>query len=331
MAAYTSIDNPELLFQCQLYTGNGSADHAITFDGSENMQPDLVWIKQRDSRDHFLFNSVVGATKYLASNTSALEETDTDTMTGFNADGFTLGSGVGCNENADTHVSWNWKETTGVFDIVTYTGNGSARTISHNLGVVPQMMIVKKRSNAGGNWQVNTAQLDANQLLELDDLSNGLSTDNSYFNNTRPTSSVFSLGTDGNQNTNTHTYIAYLFGSKQGVSKVGKYLASSDSSSFIFTGFKPAFLIVKQIESGGNLNWGMFDNRRPGFNSTNSFLYANDSAAEDASNATSIDLLSNGFQLRANTVGSNPGKNYIYMAFAESPFVNSKGVPNNSR
>ena len=171
--AYTTIDNSELHFQTQLYTGNGSGGHGITFDGSENMQPDVVWIKQRDSRDHFLFNSVNGATKYVAPNTDALLETDTDTMTGFNADGFTLGSGVGCNENNDTHASYNWKmgTTSGIttggasitpagysfnatagFSIITWTGTGANATLPHGLSSAPGLVIIKNRD--GGHWRV---------------------------------------------------------------------------------------------------------------------------------------------------------------------------------
>ena len=145
MAAYTTIDNPELYFQAKTYTGNGSAGHAITLDGSEDMQPDLVWIKQRDSRDHFLFNSVVGATKYLASNLTQTEQTDANTLTGFNSDGFTLGNGVGCNENTDTHVAWCWKESaTAGFDIVAYTGDGViGTTVAHSLSAKPEFILIK--------------------------------------------------------------------------------------------------------------------------------------------------------------------------------------------
>jgi len=322
--AYTTIDNPELYFQTKLYTGNGGTN-ALTLDGSENMQPDLVWIKNRNgTQDHHLFDSVRGTLKRLESNSNTNEETRASSLTSYDSDGFTLGTYANTNTSSDTYVAWNWKKVAGVFDIQTWTGNGSNRTISHNLGAVPQMMIVKKRSPAGGNWQVNTAQLAANQLVELDENA-AVVQDNTYFNNTRPTSSVFSLGTDGNQNTNGHTYLGYLFGNKQGVSKVGSYTGNGNADgTFVYTGFKPAFIIVKKTNASED--WELFDNKRLGYNVDNNNVVPNTNSAEATSDR--LDIVSNGFKFRtaAGSVNAS-GDSFIYMCFAENPFVTSTGVP----
>ena len=326
--AYTDIDDPSAYFQTKIYTGNGSTQD-ITFDGNSNLQPDFLWLKGRSlAEGHTLQNSVSGVTKHLHSQNADAEVTDTGIVTAFNSNGFSLGDEGDVNGNTSTFVGWGWKKVAGVFDIQTYTGNGSNRTIAHNLGVVPQMMIIKKISASGGNWQVNTAQLGANQNIELDDLSNGLATDNSYFNNTRPTSSVFSLGTDGNQNTDGVGYLGYFFGNKQGVSKVGSYTGNGNADgNFIYLGFKPAFILLKG--TANTENWSMYDNKRTGFNVDNNVLAPNDSAAELTDD--NIDLLSNGFKIRRQTGLLNDAQNYIYMAFAESPFVTSTGVPATAR
>jgi len=334
--SYTTIDDPSAYFQTKIYSGSSSAQ-ALTFDGNSDMQPDWLWLKRRSAGgNHFAYDSVRGANRSLVPNDTDAEDTSgesTSYLTSFDSDGFTVAGGYNnTNNSGSTYVGWGWKEsTTAGFDIVTYTGNQTARTISHNLGAVPKMMIVKTRSTTG-NWGVYHIGLGtANKRLEMDN-SSASDTGTSVWNDTDPTSSVFSVGNnDRITNGNGMTYVAYLFADIQGYSKFGSYTANSNSSNFIYTGMKPAFLMVKQTESGGNENWGMFDNKRPGYNSKNGFLYANTSGAEDTSNATSIDLLSNGFCLRANTVGSNPGKDYIFMAFASNPFTTSSGVPATAR
>ena len=157
MAAYTTIDNPELYFQVKLYTGNGSTN-AITFDGDIDMQPDFLWIKRRDGADnHTLFDAVRGVTKAIYSDLTNTEDTLADSLSSFDSNGFTLGADTGSttvNENTETHVAWAWKESaTAGFDIVSYTGNGSVRTISHSLSVVPKFMMFKGRS-VGNTWGV---------------------------------------------------------------------------------------------------------------------------------------------------------------------------------
>ena len=339
--AFTTIDNSELYFQAVIYTGNGSADHGITLDGSENMQPDLVWIKQRDSRDHFLFNSVIGATKYLASNLTQAEQTDANTMSGFDSDGFTLGNGVGCNENTDSHVAWCWKESaTAGFDIVSYAGNGVAgRNISHSLSAVPHLMIVKNRS-AEIKWVIyhheNTSAPETDHLRL--DTTAATSDDDSTWDDTAPTSSVFRTKSSTSTNGSSANYMAFLFSEKQGFSRFGSYLANNSADgNFIYLGFRPAFFMVKAA-SGGSASarsWRIYDNKRANINGTSTIgideqLFPDSSGAESV-NDNEIDFLSNGIKLRANDGGINTsGETYVFVAFAETPFVNSNKVPCNA-
>ena len=342
------IDKPSDYFDTKLYTATAS-DLSIT---GLDFAPNWIWIKSRNlTGDHSIFDSVRGTGKQLQSNTNGAEFTTADALSAFNSDGFSI-TGTGnnyTNRDGRTYASWNWKagtsftndaSATGIgtidsngsvssdagFGIVKWSGTGSAGTIAHNMGSTPSYLIIKRLSEA--NWLVQTTALGYGNFLALN------TTDASASASTLVTgvsSTLVTLGDNGSVNGSGQDYIGYFFSEKQGYSKFGSYIANSNSSNFIYTGFKPAFLMVKQTDSGGNQNWGMFDNKRPGYNSQNGFLYANTNGAEDTSNATSIDLLSNGFQLRANTVGSNPGKSYIYMCFASNPLVTSTGVPTTAR
>ena len=321
--AYTDIDKPNNYFNTMLYTANGAVRNITEAD---TFQADLVWLKRRNAAvSHHLVDSVRGATKAMYSNTTGAEATDSAGVTGFVTDGFSLGGQGGYNDTG-TFVSWTWKKQAGVFDIQTYTGNGSNRTISHNLGAVPKMMIIKKR-NTTAPWSVGHASLGANQVLELD-ATDAVATDASYWNNTRPTSSVFSVGTDGNQNTDGHTYVIYLFGDKKGMSKIGSYTGNGNvNGNFIYTGFKPAFILLKG--SANTENWSIYDNKRLGYNVDNNVITSNTNAAELTDD--NIDLLSNGFKIRRQTGLLNDAQNYIFMAFAEQPLVTSTGVPATAR
>ena len=335
--AYTTIDDPSSVFQCTLYSGTGS-QQSITNGGNSDLQPDFLWIKERDgTSSHQLVDSVRGYYLRMESDNSSADLDAGQTgatnqnVTSFDSDGFGVKNGAAVNASGNNYVAWQWKKQAGVFDIQTWTGNGSNRTISHNLGVIPQMMIVKKRNPAGGNWQVNTAQLAANQLVELDENTTAAQ-DNSYFNNTRPTSSVIHIGTDGNQNTNTHTYLAYLFGNKQGVCKVGSYLGNGESSNgtFVYTGFRPAWIMRKNVDGSVTEHWIIQDNKRNTFNVVDKWLEASTAVADDTAYQT--DFLSNGFKMRSNNDGTNRSNvKYIYLAFAEKPFVTSTGVPTTAR
>jgi len=331
MAVYTEIDNPELYFQTVLYTGNGSAGKAVTLDGDEDMAPDLVWIKQRDSRDHFLFDAINGATKYVAPNTTAILATDANTLTSFDSDGFTLGNGVGVNESDDTHVAWCWKESADAgMDLVTYSGNGTAgNTFSHSLSAVPHFVICKIISGEVAEWYTYNASLGNTKNIFLQ-ATNAVSTSNLWWNATTPSSSVVTLGDQTGNNGNSRNFMAYCFAPKQGFSKFGKYDSNSNANGpFVYLGFRPAFLMIKCTTA--TESWTIFDNKRePTNDGVMSQLNANSSGSEGTLN---ILFLSNGFKILEVTGQTNKSgsHSYIYMAFAEQPFVNSNGVPCNAR
>jgi len=328
--AYTTIDKPTDYFETILYTGNGGTLNV----GGLDFQPDWVWYKNRSATaNHGLFDAVRGATKLIQSNNNSAEQTVSG-VTSFNSDGFSLGADSDGNGNGNNIVSWNWKETaTAGFDIVSYTGNGSNRTISHSLSAVPSMMIVKNR-DADEEWTVyhhKNTSAPATDYLALNTTGATTDSDNRW-NDTAPTSSVFTLGTTGNVNANGQKFIAYLFAEKQGYSKFGSYTGNGNANgTFTFTGFKPAFYMIKRTDTTGA--WIIKDNLRPGFNVNGSYLVANDNIAEaTGSGNVASDELSNGFKIRGTSSALNTsGGTYIYMAFAEQPFVSSTGIPTTAR
>ena len=350
--AYTDIDDPSAYFQTTLYTGNGSNDLSITNGGNSDLQPDFVWIKQRDSRDHFLFDSVRGVLQYVASNTDAAESTLSDGLKSFNSNGFTIDDAIGINENNDPHVSWNWKagtsftndaSSTGIgtidstgsvntdagFSITTFTGTGSAGSVAHGLGAIPKFLVVKSRSNANG-WIVYHGSLGAGKGISLN-LTDAAFSTGSRWNSTEPTSTVFSLGTAADVNRSGGTHVCYAFAEKKGYSKFGSYTGNGNADgTFVYTGFKPAWIMRKK--SSGAENWTIHDNKRDTHNVTFKRLLANDSGGEYTSASNQVDLLSNGFKCRASNDGSNAsGGSYIFMAFAEESFVSSTGIPATAR
>jgi len=339
MAAYTTIDDPSAYFKVQLYTGNGSANHAITFDDTDtDMQPDLVWIKNRDATDeHCLFDAQRGATKVLHIEAGA-EITDTDTLDSFTSDGFQVDADVKVNTNTEKYVAWCWKEsTTSGFDIDLYSGTGSARTEAHGLSAVPHFYVVAKRDGDDSRWVVyhhkNTSAPETD-TLQLN--TSGATSDNTRWNDTAPTSSVFSLGTDNavNGTADGGTYVAYLWSEKQGFSKFGSYTGNGNADgTFIYCGFRPAYVFVKKTSATGQ--WTQWDNKRHPINrgdNTSSGLALNTTAVEATDEVMSLDFLSNGFKMRDNQSDRNgSGTTNIFAAFAEAPFVNSNGVPCNAR
>jgi len=337
--AYTDIDDPSVYFQTTLYTGNGGTN-AITNTGNSDLQPDWIWFKRRDGADNnILFDVVRGVTKGIYSDLTNAEDNLADSLASFNSDGFTLGadtgSGGSINGNSETMVAWQWKETADAgFDILTYEGTGSIQTEAHNLGVKPDMIMVKNidSSDPPFNWRVYHSSLGAGVALKLNS-TDAISDDPGYWGDTEPTSSVFSIKDSGETNNNNQTYIAYLFAAKQGYSKFGKYTANAIvDGNFIFTGFKPAFILIKSSnEPQAGQSWFIYDSSRDPGNTATQTIQANVNTGEQT-NVAPIDILSNGFKLRTNT-GRINGSNgeYIYMAFAESPFVTSTGVPTTAR
>ena len=332
--AYTTIDKPSDYFETKLYTGTGSEQSITGLD----FAPNWVWVKCRsDAENHVLHDTVRGATKVLHSDTTDGEYTVAQGLKSFNSDGFTLGTSNFMNQSSRTFASWNWKKTADAgFDIVSYSGNNSTnRQISHSLSAKPDMMLVKCRQ--AGLWKIYHSSLGATKYLVLSDNA-GVVDNNSTWNDTEPTSSNFTLGDDGNVNETGETYINYLFAEKKGYSKFSSYIGNGAASdgTFSYTGFKPAFIILK---STGVNDWRIIDNKRSlsgGSNPIDKYFYAQSSAAEGASSTNGvpdqIDFLSNGFKIRQASAGINgSGQKYIYMAFAENPFVTSSGVPATAR
>ena len=347
--AYTTIDDPTAYFQTVIYTGNATA-RAITFDGNTDMQPDWVWGKQRSGTDsHQVSDSVRGATKKLNPDTTAAEDTTSTHVTAFNSNGFSVGTGGGYNGNTIAQVAWSWKagtsftndaSATGIgnidsagsvstaagFSIISYTGNANAdNTVAHGLGSVPKMIILKNRS-ISSNWMVYHVSTGAQAPLFLN-LTNAAGSGDPDRFKVVPTSSVFTPGSAQEGNGSGNSIIAYCFAEKQGYSKFGSYTGNGSASSgtFIYTGQKSAFIMIKRTDTTGS--WEMYDAKREGFNPQVHALYANGTNAEDNTDDL-LDLLSNGFKLYHDGGGLNAsGGTYIYMAFAENPFVTSTGVP----
>ena len=254
-----------------------------------------------------------------------------------NSNGVTFSDNDGFYNGDETYVGWFWKESVDAgLDIVTYTGNGTDDTdISHSLSAVPHWIVIKNRDQASGyNWRVyhhkNTSAPETDRL-NLND-TNATHDDASYWSDEAPTSSVFTLGTDSSLNGNTDAHVAYLWSEKQGYSKFGSYIGNGSSKNFVHLNFRPAWLLIKRSSASGT-DWILHDNKRAGFNVNDDYLAANTSAVEVTGNTyQNLDLLANGFCLRGSGTGTNTsGETYVYMAFAEQPFVNSKGVPANAR
>jgi len=345
--AYISFQ-PKDYFNTKLYTGNGSTN-AITGVG---FQPDWVWIKHRgDTHDHNAYDAVRGVTKMITPNENYAESTVSDSLTSFDSDGFTLGNVARSNASGGSLVSWNWKangqgssntdgtinstytsaNTTSGFSIVSYTGNGTlGATVGHGLGQTPSVFLTKRLSGTS-SWGMYHQSTGAGGFMEFNGTS-GLQSNVAYFNNTAPTSSVFSIGTDAINNTSGSTYIAYCFAEKKGFSAMGSYTGNGNiDGPFNYCGFKPAFLMLKKTSGTGD--WFINDVKRNTFNVVNTQLYPNLNAAEENVNATQLDILSNGFKLRGTTSNAlNSGNDtYIYMAFAEEPLVSSNGVSATAR
>ena len=346
--AYTDIDKPTDYFNTKLYTGTGSSgSKAITGVG---FQPDWLWIKNRTvAQEHWLADSVRGTTKFLESNSTNAESSDGATgLASFDSDGFTLGTGSDrTNDLNESMVAWCWlaggtassntdgsitssvsANTTAGFSIVSFTGTAANATVGHGLGVAPACFITKSRVNAE-NWGFYHQSLGNGKQLELNTTA-AQKTSSAYYNNTSPTSTVFSIGTADSTNDN-QNMIAYCFAEIKGYSKFGSYTGNgSTDGTFVYTGFKPAFIILKNTSNAQN--WYMYDNKRSDFNLSNDHIYADLSNAEVANSSHGIDILSNGWKIKTSNDGWNgSGENYIYMAFAENPFVTSTGIPTTAR
>ena len=365
--AYSDIKDPSAHFQATTYAGDSNNSTVITNDGNSDLQPDFVWLKNRtlsggNVSNHMLFNSSVGIgtganSPYIMADSTAAEATNSNGLQAVSSDGFTPGSMTRTNQTNSNFVAWQWKANGGTtasntsgsitstvqantdagFSIVTYTGTGATATVGHGLGVAPQIIIGKRRSGSS-NWWVGGSILTSTQTMYLN-LANAIDTVAESIINNVTTSTTFKLGTDTNRNAASGTHVAYCFAEKQGYSKFGTYVGNGSGTSdgtfngpMVYTGFKPAWVMVKSASASAGDEWVIWDNKRGTFNYNQNKLYANTTAAESGSVYDAVDFLSNGFKIRTGRAGGNTsGRTYIYMAFAENPFVTSTGVPTTAR
>ena len=344
--AFTDIDDPTIFFNTVLYTGNAST-RSITGVG---FQPDWIWIKVRNyDNGHQLFDVVRGVTKRLQTNNTSAEATRSSSITSFDSDGFSMGADAQINDSASyTYSSWNWKaggsassnsggsitssvsaNTTSGVSIVSYTGAGGSSNVGHGLGVAPNWIIAKNKDSSSLSWFVSNDVIGWTKRLKLEDTQS--SATNSAFGDTNPDSTKFYLS-GNNLNTSGEDHIAYCFAQKQGFSKFGKYIGNGNADgTFVFCGFKPAWVMIKPLATA---SWRIWDNKREDYdgNPNQTTFNANEDAVEYDNSSVAIDFLSNGFKARSsNSDISGSGVEYNFFAFAEKPFVNSKGIPNDAK
>ena len=313
---------PSKVFAAVLYTGNGTAigsgGKVIT---SLDFQPDMVWIKNRDAADQWMvFDSVRGVTKYQSLDSQNVEATDTESLTAFNSNGFSLGNNVAVNTNTEDYVAYCFKITAGFFDIQGYTGTGSAKTEAHDLGVVPQWVTTRVRDLASQNWITYVESLPVadpeTDFIYFD--ANAAATDNAaMWNDTAPTSSVFTVGTNNGTNSNTKTYIAYLFADMEGFCKVGYYTGNGNADGmFEALGLSPQFHLIKKTSATGS--WYIYDTTRSPHNEVDVQLLADTTAAE-TTGSEEIDINSNGVKQRsADTEVNVSSGDYITLSIGTS-------------
>jgi len=352
--AYTTIDDPSAHFQIALWTGNGSSGTAITNDGNSDLQPDWIWGKIRvDNADqlknHWWIDSSRGINKALGSNTTSSEETNSGYLNSFDSDGFTLGNDGNSNGSGDTVVGWQWKanggttssnssgtnitstvqaNTTAGFSIVTFTGTGNdGDSYGHGLTSAPELVIPKKRSGTS-NWQGYAFDGGNSQYFYLN-LTNAFASTSG--NSAASSSSVITTDGSGDSNPSGGTVVSYCFHSVQGYSKIGRYTGNgSEDGPFVYLGFKPRWILFKN--TGAAEEWVLQDTTRNPNNPVTKNIRVDSNIAEADSSSIDIDFLSNGFKNRSDQAQVNSsGVTYIYMAFAEHPFVSSKGVPVTAR
>jgi hypothetical protein len=323
-------------FNAVTYTGAG-AGTVIT----SGFYPDFAWMKNRTAAfSNFVQDSVRGGGVFLLTDTTDADSAVSPSST-FSSTGITINANSSYASNSSyNYVLWAWNansgstvtntngsiistvsaNTTAGFSVVTYTGNGTAgATVGHGLGVAPSMVIIKQRTNASG-WPVWHTSLTSGAYYLYLQTSNAQSNVNAMWNNTAPNSTVITLGTSTDSNENTANLVAYCFAQVAGYSAFGSYTGNGSSDGpFIFTGFRPRYLMIKRSDS--TADWNVRDTARSPYNVVGEALYPNLSFAEYSASETYLDILSNGFKLRGNWNSSNAsGGTYIYMAFAESPF-----------
>ena len=339
-----TIKLPNKHFDTKLYTGNGSTGQTITYE----FQPAFVWMKNRDAgNNHALVNAVVGRAKglYPDSNSAEFNSSTGRDVSAFTSNGFTVGEpeqASSTNNNGSNIVAWAWNAGSSTvtnndgsissqvranpnagLSVVSYTATGSAgATVGHGLGVKPDVIITKRR-NDQSNWGVYHQAITADKSLFLN-LTNAEIDNSVYYNDTEPTSTVFTLGGSNESNGgNGDTYIAFCFSGVSQFSKFGSYTGNNNSDGpFVYTGFRPAWIMMKSISTGGSAtySWPIFDSKRSSYNIERAMLRANTSDAENSTATADVDILSNGFKPRYSPNETNGPNTYIYLAFAEFPF-----------
>ena len=344
--AYSTIDDPTLYFNTVLYTGTGSEQ---TVSGV-NFSPGLTWLKSRSNgQPNVLSDSVRGGNKQLYSADTQAETTYGQYLKSFNSDGFVLGTDSGINQSSQTFVSWNWKaggsasnntdgnktislsvNTTAGFSVGTYAGTGQDSTIGHGLGAVPDWLMIKNRSSGSRKWQLwHNGLTGTNKYLAID-RSDAELTDSASWDNTAHSNTVWNTYGSGEANQNGENFVCYAWTSIQGFSKFGSYTGNANANGpYIYTGFRPAWIMTKQINGGSS--WIVHDNKRDPINTVTEYFTVEENDAAGTL-AESYDLCSTGFKVRTNNGDRNSnGDTFAYWAFAESPLVNSEGIPNNAR
>jgi len=351
--AYTTIDDPSAHFYTYAFS-KSSGTGSVTFDANSDLQPDFLWVKSRTNADsHELWDSTRGVSSTLFSDVTAAEDLADNRLVSFDTDGFTWGNAGNLNA-AGNFVSWAWKANGGTtssntdgtitstvqantdagFSIVEYTtgsvpaGSGGYFSVGHGLGVTPDMVITKRLSGTSSWWSWHQdLSNDTTSYLALNTTAAEGNVGDMWGNGM--TSSVFGGG--AGSHVGSSDYIAYCFASKQGFSKIGSYEGMLGTTHPIYTGFKPAFVLIKNCDTADN--WILLDNKRDGYNLTEKYLMPSSSSAESTNvDAGDMDFYSNGFRIATNYQSiNNLGDKYFYMAFAENPFVTSTGIPTTAR
>jgi hypothetical protein len=347
--AYTTINKPDLYFNTLLYTGNGST---LTVTGN-NFQPDFTWIKERSAAgNHKLADIVRGPTKYLSSDVNSAEDTTGSGIQSWNSTGFILSNATDINDSSQTYAAWNWlgsntttnntsgtisstvcANTTSGFSVVSWTGNGTdGATVGHGLGATPKMIIIKNRSVTSA-WLVQHIGLPGAPKANSSTLTLASSNTNGCILLEEPNPQI-TYGFDAQINGSGNSMIAYCFSEIKGFSKFGSCIGNGAVSDgiFVYTGFKPSFLLIKSSTVSGISRWIMKDNKRNTYNVVANNLIADVAGAENTDSNDYIDFLSNGFKTRGDSANINSsGQTYIYMAFAENPLVGTNDIPTTAR
>ena len=344
--AFTTIDDPTAHFQNLSWTGDGSSTRALTNTGNANLQPDFVWLKNRtDAENHTLADTSRGVTNRLMSNNTNGQ--DNSGLVSVQSDGFTVQQSNNGNTNAKQYVAYQWKANGGTtasnssgtitstvqantaagFSIISYTGNGSdGATIGHGLNATPEVFF-PKCTNTSTNWEMYYFPKGGTRQYGYLNLTNAFAT----WSHNAPSSTIISLSGSGDSNGNGRPMIGYAFHSVKGFSKIGTFPGNGlTNGPFVYTGFKPALLFIKR-SAGGTGTWLIWNNASDPRNTASQALKANTNDAQNVG-YWNIDLLSNGFKPKATDAELNgSGNDLFYMAFAESPFVSSAGVPTTAR